>query len=93
MRHLVAALGNYLYKQKYVSKIATNLNNQQQLLSKIAETKPKSAHAAFISGFKSKLTCFIRTIPDINESLLPLKHDIWQKFIQAITGGQIGSDN
>ena len=62
-------------------------------MSKIAETEAQSAYAAFVSGFKSKLTYFIRPIPDISELLLPLEHTIRQKFIPAIPGGQICSDN
>ena len=93
MRHLGTVIGNHLYKEKYVSELVTNLNNQLQLLSKIAETGPQSAYATFVSGFRSRLTYFIRTIPDINELLLPLEHTIRQKFIPAITGGQICSDN
>ena len=93
MRYTGAVIGNHLYKEKYVSEFITNLNDQLQLLSKIAETEPQSAYAAFVSGFKSKLTYFIRTIPDISELILPLEHKIRQKLIQAITGGQICSDN
>ena len=62
-------------------------------LSKIAETKPQSAYAAFVSDFKSKLTYFICTIPDVSELLLPLEHTILQKLIPAITDRQICSDN
>ena len=34
---------------------------------RLLQTKPQSAYAAFVSGFKIKLTYFIRTIPDISE--------------------------
>ena len=37
IRHLGAVIGSHLNKEKYVSELVTNLNNQQQLLSKIAE--------------------------------------------------------
>ena len=91
--HLGGVIGNHPYQQKYVNELVTNLNNQLWLLSKIAETKPQSAYAAFVSGFKSKLTYFIHTIPNISELLLPLEHNIWQKIIPAITGSQTCSDN
>ena len=86
-------IGNHLYKKKYVSELVSNLNDQLQLLSKIAETEPESAYAVFASGFKSKLTYFIHTVPDISELLLPLEYTIRQKLIPAITGGQICSNN
>ena len=53
MRYLGAVIGNHLYKEKDVSELVTNLNNQLQLLSKISETEPQSAYAAFASGFKT----------------------------------------
>ena len=37
MGHLRAVIGNQIYKEKYVGEFVTNLNNQLQLLSKIAE--------------------------------------------------------
>ena len=46
-------------------------------------TEPQSAYAAFVSGFKSKLTYLIHTIPNISELLLLLEHTIEQKFIPA----------
>ena len=49
--------------------------------------EPHSSYAAFASGFKSKLTYFI------SDLLLLLEHKIRQKFIPAITSGQIYSDN
>ena len=73
MQHLGAVIGNYFCKESYVSELVTNLNSQLQLLSKIAETEPQSPYAAFASGFKSKLTYFIRTIPNISELLLPIR--------------------
>ena len=93
MQHLGAVIGNYFCKESYVSELVTNLNSQLQLLSKIAETEPQSPYAAFVSGFKSKLTYFIRTIPDISELVLPLEHTIRQKLIPAFTAGQICSDD
>ena len=62
-------------------------------MSKIAETQPQSSYAAFVCVYKSKLTYFIRTIPNIRELLLPLEYAILQKFIPAITRDQICSDN
>ena len=62
-------------------------------MSNIAETEPQSEYAAFVCGYKSKLAYLTRTIPDVSELLLPLEHTIQQKFIPAITGGQICSDN
>ena len=91
--HLGGVIGKHPYERKYVNELVTNLNNQLWLLSKIAETKPQSAYAAFVTGFKGKLTYFIHTIPNISELLLPLEHNIRQKIILSITGSQTCSDN
>ena len=39
-----------------------------------ADTKPQSAYAAFVGGFKSKLMHFIHAISDTSELPLPLEH-------------------
>ena len=39
MRHLAAVIGNHLYQEIYVGELVANLNNQLQLLLKIAETE------------------------------------------------------
>ena len=93
MRHLGTVIGNHLYEEKNVNQLVTNINMRLQLLLKIAETEPQSAYVAFVSVFTSKLTYFIRTIPDISKLLLPLENTIPQKFIPTIAGGQICSDN
>ena len=48
MKHLEAVIENHVYKERYVSELATNLDNQLQLLSKIAETEPQTAYAAVL---------------------------------------------
>ena len=57
-------------------------------LSKIAKTEPQPAYAAFIGGFKSKFTCFLRTIPDFHDYFQSVENTIAKKFITAISGGQ-----
>ena len=67
--------------------------NQLKRLSKIAEIEPQAAYSAFVTGFKSKLTFLLRTIPNIHNLLQPLEHTIRHEFIPAITGGHLCSDN
>ena len=50
------------------------LNTKCLVLYLHAETKPQSAYAAFVGGFKSKLMHFIHDISDISELPLPLEH-------------------
>ena len=48
MQHHGGLTGSHIYKEKYVSELVTNLNNQLQVLSKIADTELQSAYAAFV---------------------------------------------
>ena len=62
-------------------------------MSFIAESQPRAVYSAFASSFKSKLNYFMRTIPGISQFLYPLEETVRNKFIPAITGGHICSNN
>ena len=81
MRHLGVVIESHHFKEKYVNNFVVNLNNQLQRLSKIAETEPQTAYAAFFGGFTNKLAHFICTIANVNDLLLPLEHKNRQNFI------------
>ena len=59
------------------------------MLSTVAESQPQAAYLRFVSGFKNKLSCFMRAIPDISNLLIPIEDTIRNWFITAITGGRI----
>ena len=63
MRHLGTVIGNLCFKYKYLNDFVDYLNNQLQVLSKIAETEIKLAYAALVDIFTNKLTYFILTSP------------------------------
>ena len=44
------------------------------------------AYSAFVSGFKNKLSYFMRIIPDVSNLLLPIEDTIPDRFTAAITG-------
>ena len=92
-RHLGAVIGSKLFKKSYSQSLVDEWIIQLKLLSKIAESEPQSAYAAFVGGFRGKLTYFLRTIPSLGESLKPLEDVIRFHFIPAITGGHLCSDN
>ena len=54
--------------------------------------EPQAAYAAFIGGFKSKFTHFLRTIPDIHDYFQPIEDTIANKFTPAISGSHIAND-
>ena len=91
-RHLGAVIGSESFKKDYVNNLVSDWRKQLEKLSLIAEMEPQSAYAAFVFGFKSKLTYFIRTIPDMNDLLIPLEETIRSRFIPALTGGYQCSD-
>lgn len=76
MRHLGTVIGNLCFKYKYLNDFVDYLNNQLQVLSKIAENERKLAYAVLVGIFTNKLTYFILTLPNVSELRLPLKHGI-----------------
>ena len=91
-RHLGAVIGSESYKKEYVSDLVNDWKEQLETLSMIAEIEPQSAYAAFVFGFRSKLTYFMRTIPDLNNLLVPIEETIRFRFIPSLTGGHHCSD-
>ena len=92
-RHLGAVIGSNKYREEYMKDLVNDWNNQLVLLSSIAESQPQTAYSAFVSHFKSKLSYFMGTIPGISQFLYPLEETVRNKFIPAITGGHICSNN
>ena len=88
-RHLGAIVGSEIYKREYVNDLVKDWNSQLCILSIIAENQPQAVYSAFVSGFKNKLSYFMRTIPDISNLLIPIEDTIRNRFIPAITGGRI----
>ena len=84
-----AIVGNEIYKREYINNLAKDWNGQLCILSTIAESQPQAVYSAFVSGFKNKLSYFLRTIPDISNLLIPIEDTIRNRFIPAITGGRI----
>ena len=87
--HLGAIVGSDGYKREYVDKLVNDWNNKLCILSTVAESQPQAAYSAFVSGYKNKLSYFLRTIPDISNLLLPVEGTIRNRFMPAITGGRI----
>ena len=61
---------------------------QLGILSKLAKT----AYTSFITGFKSKVSYYMRTIPDIAEQLKQIDELVQTEFIPAITVGIVCSE-
>ena len=88
-RPLGAIVRSDSYKREYVDDLVKDWNSQLCMLSTVTESRPQAAYSAFVSGFKNKLSYFMRTIPDISNFLIPVEDTIRNRFIPAITGGCI----
>ena len=64
-----------IYKREYVDDLVKDWNSQL-LMSTVVESQPQAAYSPFVSGFKNKLSCFMRTIPDISNLLIPIEDTI-----------------
>ena len=81
--------GSEIYKRKYVDDLVKDWNSLLCILPTVAEIQSQAAYSAFVSGFKNKLSYFMRTIPNISNLLIPIEDTIRNRFIPAITGERI----
>ena len=81
-------MGNNQFKPDGVSTWC----HQMETVSIIAESSPHAAHAAFIHGQRHLWTFIQRTMYDIDEAFKPLEDIIRTKFIPALLGGRMVSD-
>ena len=86
-------LGGYIGSEhgwdEYADELVNSWCGQFMVLSKIAKTEPQAAYAAFVSGFKHKLTYYIRTMPNIKQHLTQLVAVVDNVFIPVITDGHL----
>jgi hypothetical protein len=91
-RDLGAAIGTKKFIEKYVSDKVFTWCHQMETISIIAESSPHAAHAAFVHGLRHRWTFLQRTMYDIDEAFKPLEDIIRNKFIPALLGGRMVSD-
>ena len=65
IRTNVANIGTTEARVRFAQELVAKWVQQLQDLSKIVLSQPQAAYAAFVSGFKHKLTHNMRTIPSI----------------------------
>ena len=91
--HLGATVGSEEFKEEYVKMKVKEMTMELKKLSKIGETEPHAAYAAFTHGWKHKWTYMSRTIADIGELMRPLENCKRYSFIPAITNGHKCNDD
>ena len=90
-RHVGASLGSNSFRVQYVSEKVNTWCKEVEKLSEYAKTQPHAAFSAFIHGEQHKFTYFMRTIPGMEEHLIPLDKVINDKFLPALFGSRISS--
>lgn len=83
--HLGAPLGSPTFIQQFVIRKITNWCNELTHLSKIAVRQPHATYAGFTRGLASKWNHILRTTPEIEILLQPLKQTIRMEFIPTLT--------
>ena len=91
-RDLGAAIGSSLYKRQYTDTQMEKWCEMMESLSKIALSSPQAAHSAFTHGLNHKWTFLHRTMPNIGYLFKPLEYIIRDKFIPALLGGRLVTD-
>ena len=80
-RHLGAAIGNDAFREEYVREKVATWVEEVERLTRIAESQPHAAYAAFTHGLASKWTFLAHTVPDISNLFQPLEDVIRQRFL------------
>ena len=86
-KYLGGFLGTEEAINEYVNELVDDWVSQLDVLVQIAKSEPQAAYTGFTSGFKHKMTYYIRTIPNIASNLKVFDDKINTDFIPAITEG------
>ena len=92
-RDLGGAIGSEIFVKHFVTKKVEGLCSQLEILSQIADASPHAAHAAFVHGLRHRWLFLQRTIPGISSLFQPLEDTIRHKYIPALLGGQLVTDD
>lgn len=92
-KYLGSFVGSEEGKYEYASNLVKEWCDQLLVLSKIAKSQPQAAFTSFISGFKHKITYFIRTFPEVQLHIAAFDKVIDSVFIPAFTDGHICSSD
>ena len=84
-KHLGAALESRSFLEEFVGEKVDKWVNEVTKLADFAISQPQACYAAFTFGLRHRWTYFLRTLPDIAESLEPLERAINEVLIPAVT--------
>ena len=81
------------YKEEYLATKVDGWIEEIKILSEIAKSQPQAAYSCFITGFRHKVTYYMRTIHGASNQLQRLDQVIQTEFIPSITDGIICNEN
>ena len=74
----------YKYMSEYCNELVGKWCRELEVLTQFAKSQPQAAYAAYIKGYKSKFTYFLRTIEDFGQFLEPIEELLRNKFIPIL---------
>ena len=80
-KHLGAVIGTSDYKETFIKNLVSQGAKELRQLTKIARTEPQAAYSNFTHSLRQKWNFTIRTIPGLENYLLPLEKVISKKFL------------
>ena len=92
-KHLGAVIGTESFRDEYVNQKLEEVADELRILVEITKIEPQAAYAAFVAGFRHKLTYMMRTIPNIGQHLSKIDNILSNEFIPALMGGKIVNDS
>ena len=85
-KHLGAVIGTESFIDEYVDQKLEEIVDELRILVEITKIEPQAAYAAFVAGFRHKLTYMMRTIPNIGQHLSKIDNIVSNEFIPALMG-------
>ena len=85
-RHLGAVIGSKEFKNQDCQEKVDKWLREMESLTEISKSQPHAAYVAFTKGFKSKFTCYLRTIESFEEYVDPIEEVIHTSFLPSLFG-------
>ena len=85
-KHLGAVIGTSDYKETFIKNLVSQWVNELCQLTKIAKSEPQAAYSNFTHSLRQKWNFAMRTIPGLENYLLPLEDVISKEFLPDLLG-------
>ena len=85
-KHVGAVIGPSDYKETFIKNLVRQWVNELRVLTKIAKSEPQAAYSNFTNSLRQKWNFAMRTIPGLENYLLPLEDVIRKEFLPDLLG-------